>query len=99
MFTRSGLMAAALMLVAGSAAAWQDMTQPHDPNSPAPRAVAGPNYCRDGLRPMEWNGTIACGGTYQPNYTRHDSLQDVPPDHVGRIYHLRYGDVGTQPLQ
>ncbi|TCP62888.1 hypothetical protein EV663_101148 [Rhodovulum bhavnagarense] len=99
MFTKSALLAAALAVVAGSASAWTDMAQPHDPNSTGPRSVAGPNYCRDGLQPVEWNGVVSCGGTYRPAYIRLNSLDEVPPGYVGRVYHLRYGNPGTQPLQ
>ncbi|MBK1635230.1 hypothetical protein [Rhodovulum adriaticum] len=100
MLTKSGLLALSFALVAGPAAAWQDMTRPHDPNTPAPQPVPHKvNYCPDGLQPVKFNGMISCGGTYQPRYIVVDSLEDVPADYAGRVYHLRHGNPGRQELQ
>lgn len=56
--------AAATLVTASQALAWGDMYMgdgTHNPNSVAPMAYNGPNYCPAGLSPVVIGGVICCG--------------------------------------
>lgn len=65
MFSKVFAIAVAATIAATSqAAAWGDMYMgdgTHNPNSVAPQAYHGPNYCPAGLQPVVLGGVICCG--------------------------------------
>lgn len=61
---RLSAFAGAMALLATQASAWGDMYMgdgTHNPNSMAPQAYHGPNYCPAGLAPVVIGGVICCG--------------------------------------
>ncbi|MEN8893118.1 hypothetical protein [Planktotalea arctica] len=65
MFSKVFAVAVAATIAASSQAlAWGDMYMgdgTHNPNSVAPQAYHGPNYCPPGLQPVVLGGVICCG--------------------------------------
>lgn len=78
---------AATIAATSQAAAWGDMYMgdgTHNPNSVAPQAYHGPNYCPAGLQPVVLGGVICCGTAargYTPMKKRHVKKQ-APKSHA-----------------
>jgi len=84
----------ATIAMSSQALAWGDMYMgdgTHNPNSVAPVAYHGPNYCPAGLQPVVLGGVICCG-TAARGYTpmkkhKHKQTHTHMKSHMHTKYH------------
>ena len=83
--------ASATNLTTSQASAWGDMYMgdcTHNPNSVAPAAYHGPNYCPAGLQPVVLGGVICCG-TAARGYTPMKHSHTETHSHVKSHSHTK----------